>query len=363
MQNLPFFITKVALTGNLDSYFQLTGPGTAGMTTCKAEYYTNVINYLDDKYLSNKIARTKALVGLKTSQGGEVFNEYANNYAGSYAHAEGYLSTAAGPHSHSEGRSCQAYGDSSHAEGFSTHTHADFCHAEGKGTEAHSDCQHVQGKYNIEDSLNKYAHIVGNGDDDINPSNAHTLDWEGNAWFAGDVYVGSTEGSNKDEGSQKLATEGYVNSSIDNALAEVSSDTIVEQNKNRDIKFWVGTEAELDLIETRDENCLYFTTDSEEEENVSAAARCTTVTLNANNWTLNENNIYVQEVQASGVLADANAQLITISPYGNDLENHLLVAEVFCIEQKENALVFRAINEIPEGNVQLLIVLEDINQI
>lgn len=38
-------------------------------------------------------------------------------------------------------------------------------------------------------------------------SNAHTLDWSGNAWFAGDVYVGSTSGTNKDAGSKKLATE------------------------------------------------------------------------------------------------------------------------------------------------------------
>ena len=53
----------------------------------------------------------------------------------------------------------------------------------------------------------KLAHIVGNGTKEDARSNAHTLDWEGNAWFAGDVYVGSTSGVNKDEGSKKLATE------------------------------------------------------------------------------------------------------------------------------------------------------------
>ena len=31
------------------------------------------------------------------------------------------------------------------------------------------------------------------------------------AWYAGDVYVGSTSGVNKDDGSKKLATEEYVN--------------------------------------------------------------------------------------------------------------------------------------------------------
>lgn len=52
-----------------------------------------------------------------------------------------------------------------------------------------------------------YAHIVGNGESDSKRSNAYTLDWEGNAWFAGDVYVHSTSGTNKDEGSVRLATE------------------------------------------------------------------------------------------------------------------------------------------------------------
>jgi uncharacterized coiled-coil protein SlyX len=51
-----------------------------------------------------------------------------------------------------------------------------------------------------------YAHVVGNGISDTERSNAHTLDWYGNAWFAGDVYVKSNSGTNKDEGSVKLAT-------------------------------------------------------------------------------------------------------------------------------------------------------------
>lgn len=41
-------------------------------------------------------------------------------------------------------------------------------------------------------------------------------DEEGNAWFAGDVYVGSTSGVNKDEGSKKLATEDFVKTSFVN---------------------------------------------------------------------------------------------------------------------------------------------------
>ena len=77
-----------------------------------------------------------------------------------------------------------------------------YAQAFGYLTTASGENQHVQGKYNIADTTN--AHIVGNGSSNSNKSNAHTIDWSGNAWFAGDVYTGSTSGKNKDDGSVKL---------------------------------------------------------------------------------------------------------------------------------------------------------------
>ena len=62
--------------------------------------------------------------------------------------------------------------------------------SEGKGTIARADCQHVQGKYNIPDVDGIYAFIIGNGISMTMLSNAHTVDWDGNAWYAGDVYTG-----------------------------------------------------------------------------------------------------------------------------------------------------------------------------
>ena len=108
-----------------------------------------------------------------------------------------------------------------HAEGGYTRVHGAAGHAEGYGTTSHGLAQHVQGKRNIQDEECKYAHIVGNGESP-NASNAHTLDWEGNAWYQGDVYVGSTSGVNRDEGSKKLATEEYVNELI--ASIEIATD-------------------------------------------------------------------------------------------------------------------------------------------
>jgi hypothetical protein len=134
------------------------------------------------------------------------------------SHAEGRGTLSYGTDSHAEGEKTYAYGAASHAEGGSAKAIGDYSHAEGLWTIAVGHTQHAQGEYNIEDSDNKYAHIVGNGVSDVQRSNAHTLDWEGNAWYAGDVYVKSTSGTHEDEGSKKLATEDYVKSYIETTL-------------------------------------------------------------------------------------------------------------------------------------------------
>ena len=61
----------------------------------------------------------------------------------------------------------------------------------------------------------KYVHMVGNGTSAAARSNAHTLDWSGNAWFAGDVYIGGA--GQDDDTVKKLATV----EQIDEAIAEI----------------------------------------------------------------------------------------------------------------------------------------------
>lgn len=142
--------------------------------------------------------------------------------SGTSAHAEGQNTTASGPYSHTEGHSAKAEGECSHAEGYNNVAKGNYSHAEGYGTEAsgsraHSEghltkatgnyshtegrgtiatgiSQHVQGEYNLEDADGKYLHIVGNGSSDSARSNAHALDKQGNAWFAGDVTGTTPEG-------------------------------------------------------------------------------------------------------------------------------------------------------------------------
>ncbi len=101
------------------------------------------------------------------------------------SHAEGENTTASGRCSHAEGCNTQAIGDYSHAAGTDSLASGDRSRAEGYGLKAIGECQNVQGRWN-EESAN-YAHIIGNGADANHRSNAHTVDWNGNAWYAGTV--------------------------------------------------------------------------------------------------------------------------------------------------------------------------------
>ena len=138
------------------------------------------------------------------------------------SHAEGCYTVASGYSAHTEGTYTVASGDNSHAEGYYSTASGVGSHAEGYGTAASGQYQHVEGKFNLADFTS--AHIVGNGTD-TTPSNAHTLDWSGNAWFSGDVYVGSTSGITRDTGSKKLATEDFVNTKFSYGTTELTAGT------------------------------------------------------------------------------------------------------------------------------------------
>ena len=203
--------------------------------------------------------------GIKKENGAEIFNDYENNSAtGEYSHAEGSWTKAGGSSAHAEGSSSWANADQSHAEGLSTiadgkashaegwgsqsneqsshaegeytmangkYSHAEgyytrangeSSHAEGRNTIATGNYQHVQGKYNVEDTENKFAHIVGNGTYQT-PENIHTLDWDGNAWFKGTISVEGTPVNEKD-----LTNKAYV----DDSIKTVSDELAKQMDKN-----------------------------------------------------------------------------------------------------------------------------------
>ena len=136
---------------------------------------------------------------------------------GTGSHAEGYSSDggissyrAQGSGSHIEGYSQGTvinYGDGAHIEGYAdnqvtrncwgkgahiegcnstTNNGTDAAHVEGYYTIADAAYHHIEGKYNLQDGDAMYQHIAGNGTSS-NRSNSHTLDWQGNAVFAGTV--------------------------------------------------------------------------------------------------------------------------------------------------------------------------------
>ena len=209
---------EAKLTGNITSHTH-----SQYLTSIPAEYITeaelNAKGYapLDSPNFTNSIsmarksdttigAQSVALGSNTTASGDYSHAEGAGATASGYvSHAEGEETTASGYCSHAEGYGTTASGQASHAEGESTTVSGYVSHAEGTGTIASSDYQHVQGQYNIEDTTNTYAHIVGNGTADNTRSNAHTLDWNGNGWYAGKLSQDGTPTEDKD-----LTTKKYV---------------------------------------------------------------------------------------------------------------------------------------------------------
>lgn len=186
--------------------------------------YEEEVKYLDSKYIENDLVLQNSIslgrvgdigkgsnaIGIDTIASGDGSHAEGSTTtaSGSNSHAEGSNTTASGYCSHAEGKYTEASGESSHAEGNCTTASGENSHAEGASTIASSQNQHVQGKYNIEDLNGTYAHIVGNGEDGKN-SNAHTLDWQGNAWYSGKLSQEGTPTEDKD-----LVTKKYVDDNI-----------------------------------------------------------------------------------------------------------------------------------------------------
>ena len=134
--------------------------------TPTADYHPATKKYVDDNKLSH-IANGETIGTIKIGRTGS-------------QRADGPYSTIIGFGGHT---SNDALGSVAIGNGECL---ADYTVAMGL-TVANGENQLVFGKYNVKDTENKYACIIGNGTSDTARSNAHTVDWNGNAWFAGDV--------------------------------------------------------------------------------------------------------------------------------------------------------------------------------
>ena len=236
--------------------------------------YEEEVKYLDSKYLETDLVLQNSIslgrigdigagssaVGYNTTASGDFSHAEGDNTIASASgtHAEGGNTTASGNNSHAEGSTTTASGASSHAEGDYTTASGASSHAEGYGSKASSQFQHVQGKYNIEDTNRRYAHIVGNGAGDAKRSNAHTLDWKGNSWYAGKL---SQEGNPTED--KDLTTKKYVDDKIKDTLVTTNiSDTTLAltANKYQTATVADGTEITLPTVTSFTEIHLFFST-------------------------------------------------------------------------------------------------------
>ena len=136
------------------------------------------------------------------------YNNVANN---DFSTALGVNTSATAPATLAHGGHCVAS--------------ANYSHAEGSYTLASSQYQHVEGKFNVEDTANKYAHIVGNGTSKTARKNAHTLDWSGNAWFAGKVTQEGTPTDNKDLVNKKYVDDVKASIVVPTKISELTNDS------------------------------------------------------------------------------------------------------------------------------------------
>lgn len=131
---------------------------------------------------------------------------------GQVAFAIGARTKANGATSFASGADTEANGSYSFTEGYKTIANGTQAHASGVGTIASGNNQTARGRYNVEDTNNVYADIIGNGNSDTNRSNAATVNWKGVAWFAKEVRVGGT--GQDDTASEKLVTETDLSSTL-----------------------------------------------------------------------------------------------------------------------------------------------------
>ena len=241
-----YTIQGIRFSSNLMIGVHKTTPDDTTDTFTDLVIYEEEIKYLDSKYLDTDLTLQNSI------SLGRVGN------IGAKSSAIGLDVIAIGMASHAEGYGTNAIGNFSHAEGNGTVASGNTSHAEGSNTIASSMYQHVQGKNNIEDKDNKYAHIVGNGVDLHNRSNAHTLDWQGNAWYSGKVTAGAAPTEDKD-----LTTKKYVDDKVKDTLVTTNiSDTTLALtvNKYQTATVADGTEITLPTVTTFTEIHLFFST-------------------------------------------------------------------------------------------------------
>ena len=128
---------------------------------------------------------------------------------GDMSHAEGLGSLAMGTASHASGHLGIAVGECSHAEGHRSMATGNASHAQNSGTIAASTNQTALGRWNVSDTDETFAVIIGNGTDAQKRRNAMGVRWSGTTRKFLDVDT--RKGGQKPSGTVNVGEEVYDN--------------------------------------------------------------------------------------------------------------------------------------------------------
>ena len=207
--------------------------------TSNFHQYTSVYSKITNVDFENLTITVDSTLSSEAITNVEYYIHMCTTSSGYASHAEGESTVASNDDAHTEGIGTIASGKYSHAEGKYTTASAESSHASGEVTTASTRGQMVIGTYNIPDNtevnlhpsqydgFGKYAFIVGNGYDEGTESNAHTLDWSGNSWYAGTVSAGTIASPATVTNNNDLTTKAYV----DNAVTSLNFCTESEINE------------------------------------------------------------------------------------------------------------------------------------
>ena len=195
----PFLLFGLMQNASGFGVFSQDGPHTFSAIGEQIKYKA-----IDGNYLAGGIFEG-------TGEHAHVFNGRAPKYASGTSSASfndgdapGYAAFAIGGGTAS-GMWSFAGGEGAHAKGRNSV-------AFGHLTVATAEDQLVTGSYNIEDTEKQHAFIIGNGNYQTK-ANIHTIDWQGNSKYAGDLYVNGTKEQDLAD-AKKVATEEYVTNAI-----------------------------------------------------------------------------------------------------------------------------------------------------
>ena len=293
-------VIKHKLSEKANSSDVLTKTNTSEFTPT-ADYHPATKKYVDNNKLSD-IANGEPIGTVKIGRTGALLTE------GPYSTAIGF-----GGHTGAD-----ALGSIAMCGGECL---ASFTVAMGNCTVANGTDQFVQGKYNVKDTESKYVHIIGNGTSDTARSNAHTVDWNGNAWFAGDIE-GVKDGTTHklSEKVDKVSGE----SLIDKGFADAVKSNLINGDSNTGMitmhYLTVTNEASISNISAQSVNvegsvmCNATNADGTSTMHSlskKAEAKVCTVSVPTTSWTektdTDNQKYYYKKITVSGMTASGQA--------------------------------------------------------